>query len=183
MLHVRFERAIDIESNHIYIRIGPCSSSENLLAMPDANIRSITANSQTVDKNRFRDNSTRTGYTFPSTANQYTVDVSFLYPTTVDRLGIVAGANGTNVDTFDVTINQSPEYPQKKGRVGELVLSDANNTSSAVGVTFTIKKTTDGEPPRNIVIYVEGCNQQLPLTKAQVEQGSSTVGSGSYQWP
>lgn len=181
MLHVRLDREIDAESNHIHIRIGPCSSSENLLAAADANIRSITANSQPVDKNRFRDSSSQTGYTFPSTANQYTLDVNFLYPTTVDRLGILTGANGANVDTFDVTINQSPEYPTKTGRVGELVLSNANNTIPAAGVTFTIKKTTDGQPPRNIIIYVEGCNQQLPQTKAQVEQ--STVGSSLYQCP
>lgn len=137
------------------------------------------ANSLPVDRNTFRDNASRIGYTFPSTANQYTIDVNFLYPTTVDRLGILSGVNGTNVDTFDVTINQSPEYPIKSGRVDELVLSNANSTTPATGVTFTIKKTTDGRPPRNIILYAEGCNQQLPQTKAQVEQGSSTVMSSS----
>jgi len=165
--------------NPYYNIARPCPSSENLLATPDANIRSIMANSLPVDRNIFRDNASRIGYTFPSTANQYTIDVNFLYPTTVDRLGILSGLNGTNVDTFDVTINQSPEYPTKSGRVDELVLSNANSTASAAGVTFTIKKTTDGRPPRNIMVYAEGCNQQLPQTKAQVEQGSSTVMSSA----
>lgn len=164
------------------LNIGACPASENLLASADANIRSITTNSQSIDKNLFQ-NSASPGFSFASVANQYTIDVTFLYPTTVDRMGILSARDRTNVDTFDVTINQSPEYPVKSGRVGELVLSNASNTFPATGVTFTIKKTTDGQPPRNIVLYVEGCDQQLPKTKAQVEQGSSTSASSMHQYP
>ena len=145
--------------------------------MPKANILSITANDQSVDKNSFQDNTT-TGFTFPSRANDYSINVNFLYPTTVDRMGILQGKNGTNVDLFDTVLNQSPEYPRKSGRVGELVVSNPSNTQSSAGVTFVITRTTDGQPPRNVVLYIEGCNQVYPSTKAQVESGGTTARSG-----
>jgi hypothetical protein len=153
-----------------------CLSSSNLLATPTTYIRSIVANSKPVDINQFQ-NKTAIGYTFPTKADEYLIDVNFLLPITVDRMGIFAGQNGTNVDSFDVILNQSPEYPEKSGRIGELVLSDANNKGASDGVTFRIQKTTDGSPPKNFIIYIEGCNQHALHTKAQVEPMSTTESS------
>jgi hypothetical protein len=111
-------------------------------------------------------------------ANEYAIDLNFMYLTTVDRMGLVSRSSETNVETYDVILNQSPEYPRQSGRIRELVLSSASNTGSSSGVTFIITKTTDGQPPRNVIPYIEGCNQQFPKTKAQVEETGTTTSSG-----
>ena len=122
------------------------------------------------------------GYTFTISASEYVIAVDFLYPTTVDRVGILSAQSGTNVEAFSVVLDQSPEYPRYEGRVGMPTIVDASNTAQSSGLTYQISRTTDGKPPRNVVIYIEGCNQILPGTKAQVEAQGSTTRAGSFAW-
>ena len=143
-------------------------------------IKSITANGQEVEKKQF-DDKVKTGYTFTAQANQYTIDVNFLFSITIDRVGILKGTNGSNVESYDVILNQSPEFPRKSGQTGELVIANPENKQPSSAVTFVIGKTTDGQPPKNVVLRIEGCDPVLPSTKAQVEQLTTTQSSGIKQ--
>lgn len=103
-------------------------------------------------------------------------------PLIVDNFGISSGIGGTNVEDFDVTLDQLPEYPNYLGRVGSTVLADSLDTDRSNMLTFRINKTNDGQLPRNIIIYIEGCNQTLVPTKAQIEQrGTTPAGKFIYQ--
>lgn len=152
-------------------------SSESLLSTPLNNIRSITVNGQSFDKNLFRDGVSN-GFTFPYYAGQYLIEVNFQFPTTIDRLGILASSSDTNVDIFETILNQNPEYPRQTGRVNEMIVSNASNKLPSVGASFLIVKTNNGQPPKNIALRIEGCNPLLPSTKAQIEQ-STTSSSAS----
>ncbi|CAF4275432.1 unnamed protein product, partial [Rotaria sp. Silwood2] len=156
-----------------------CPKSESLLSVPASYIQSIKANNELVDKNRFQDNTT-TGYTFTSNANEYLITVEFLHSLTVDRMGILQGTSGTNVDAFDVILDQSPDYPEYSGHVGALIVADASDTDRSASLTFRVKATTDGQPPRNVLIYIEGCDSSPLRTKAQVEENSSTTKSAIW---
>jgi hypothetical protein len=68
------------------------------------------------------------------------ITVDFNLPLTVDR----AGLSGTNVDAFDVILDQ----------------------------------TKDGQPPRNVIIHIDGCNFATLATKAQVETRETTTVAG-----
>jgi hypothetical protein len=156
-----------------------CTKNESLLSTPKAYIRSIKANGQPIDITTFQDNTTK-GYTFLSNASDYFITVDFVHPLIVDSMGILQGINGTNVDTFDATLDQSPEYPQYFGDVGSLIQADGTDLDRSSSLTFHINETTDGEPPENVFIYIEGCDLSKEYTKAQVEQRITTTQSGLF---
>ncbi len=110
-----------------------------------------------------------TGLTF-SADEEYVIDVKFLYPTTVDRMGIIRGNLNTNVETYDVTLHKYTKDSTQSGDVNALLVADASDIFPSSGLTFRVTKTSDGEPPKNVVMYIEGCNELLPSTKAQVEE-------------
>lgn len=157
--------------NRIFL-LGACASGESLFTVPDANFRSILANGQVIDKNQFQD-SISSGYTFPNQANQYIIEANLLNPAIIDRAGIIAGTSGSNVDTYDVLLDQLPIYPQLKGSINQLVLADPKSRIPSTGVSFIITKTNDGQPPRNIILRVEGCDKIFLSTKAQIEGTTS----------
>ncbi|CAF4894723.1 unnamed protein product [Rotaria sp. Silwood1] len=156
-----------------------CPNSLSLLSVPESYIQSIKANNELLDKSRFQDNTT-TGYTFTSNANEYLITIEFLHLLTVDRMGILQGTSGTNVDAFDVILDQSPDYPEYSGHVGALIVANASDTDRSASLTYRIKTTTDGQPPRNVLIYIEGCDSSLLRTKAQIEEKSSTTKSAVW---
>lgn len=93
-------------------------------------------------------------------------------------MGILQGIKETNVDAFDIILDHSPEYPEYSGRIGALAVANASDTDRSASVTFRIKTTTDGQPPRNVMIYIEGCDSLKLRTKAQIEERPSTTRSG-----
>jgi len=95
-------------------------------------------------------------------------------------MGILQGINGTNVDTFDATLNQSLEYPQYFGHVGSLIQADGTEVNRSSSLTFHINQTTNGEPPQNVFIYIEGCDSSKVTTKDQVERRITTTQSGLF---
>ena len=96
----------------------------------------------------------------------------------MDRIGIVQRSNPTNVGAYDVTLDQSPEYPLYTGQVGSLIQADGTSPSRSFSVTYRINQTTDGQPPRNVILAIEGCDFSTALTKAQIETRSTTTVSG-----
>jgi hypothetical protein len=104
--------------------------------------------------------------------------VNFILPLTVDSATILPGINGTNVDAFDVILDQSPEYPLYSGNVGSMILADSTSLTKSASLTFRINKTKDNQPPKNVIIYIEGCNISTLHTKAQVEIPDTTTQSG-----
>lgn len=159
---------------------GLCPTSVNLFSTPRSYISSIRANDVLVDVNNFQD-STTTGYTFPRSASSYTIVVEFILPLLVDRLGIVQRLNPTNVDAYDVTLDKSPEYPMYPGRIGSLIQVEATDTGRSFSVTYRIHQTRDGQPPRNIILAIEGCEFSTAVTKAQIETRSTTTVSGKLR--
>ncbi|CAF0925338.1 unnamed protein product [Rotaria sordida] len=156
-----------------------CPDSVSLLSAPESYIQSIKADTEVINKDKFQDITT-TGYTFPSNATKYSITVEFRQPLTVDRMGILQGTNGTNVDVFHVILNQSPERSKYSGHVGELIVANTSDTDQSARLTFHIKNTTDGQPPRNVLIYIEGCNFSTLQTKAQIEEQGSTTKSATW---
>jgi hypothetical protein len=106
------------------------------------------------------------------------ITVDFNLPLTVDRAGILPGLIGTNVDAFDVILDQSPEYPLYSGHVGSLIQMDSANAGRSASLTFRINQTKDGQPPRNVIIHIDGCNFATLATKAQVETRETTTVAG-----
>ena len=95
-------------------------------------------------------------------------------------MGILQGINRTNVDKFTVILDQSPEYPEYSGHVGTLIVANANDTDQSISLTFKINTTNDDQPPRNVVIYIEGCISTTVRTKAQIEQIVTSSKSGLF---
>lgn len=127
--------------------------------------------------NIFQDN-TAIGYTFPSVASDYTITVDFTVPLIVDGFGILPGIGGTNVGNFSVQLDQEPEFPEYSGPAGSILLTNASDTAKSSRITFDITNTTNGLPPTNIIIYIQGCNQTTLSTKAQIELRGTTVQAG-----
>lgn len=160
------------------IILGLCPTGINLFSSPRSYIRSIRANNVALDVNSFQDNTTG-GYTFPRSARDYSITVEFNLPLLVDRFAIVQRSNPTNVDAYDVTLDQSPEYPIYAGRIGSLSQADSTDTDRSFSLTFRINQTSDGQPPRNVILYIEGCDFTTVVTKAQIESATTTTISGS----
>ena len=157
--------------------LGLCPTSINLFSSPRSYIRTIRANNVALDINSFQDNTT-IGYTFPRSARDYTITVEFILPLLVDRFAIVQRSNPTNVGAYDVTIDRSPEYPMYAGRVGSLIQSGPTDTDRSFSLTFRVNQTTDGQPPRNVILFIEGCDFTTAVTKAQIESRTTTTISG-----
>lgn len=159
--------------------LGICPTGVNLFSSPRSYIRAIRANNVAVELNSFQDNTT-TGYTFPRSARDYSITVDFILPLLVDRFGIIQRSNPTNVDAYDVTVDQSPEYPLYMGRVRSLVQADPTDTDRSFSLTFRVNQTIDGQPPRNVILFIEGCDFTTAVTKAQIESRTSTTVSGKW---
>ncbi|CAF1225499.1 unnamed protein product, partial [Adineta ricciae] len=155
-----------------------CPDPHNLLTKPSDYIRSVKANNAAVDRDLFKDDVT-TGYTFPTKANSYSILVEFSTPLTVDRMGILPGTGGTNVNDFVATLDQSPDYPEYPGQAGTLIQTDADNKQRSYTIQFDIAKTADGSPPKNVRLYIDGCNPLRIVTKAQIEADGTTTKSAS----
>jgi hypothetical protein len=53
---------------------------------------------------------------------------------------------------------------------------NGTNMDKSAALTFRINQTNDGQPPKNVIIHIHGCNFGTAATKAQVEStGTSTI--------
>ena len=104
--------------------------------------------------------------------------MEFSTPLTVDRMGILPGTGGTNVNDFVATLDQSPDYPEYPGQAETLIQADADSKQRSYTIQFDIAKTADGSPPKNVRLYIDGCNPLRLVTKAQIEADGTTTKSG-----
>jgi hypothetical protein len=74
-------------------------------------------------------------------------------------VGIIQGMTPTNVDTFDVILNQDKKTATYSGQVGTLITTNPTDITPSNSLAFRIKTTNnDQAAPRNVIIYIEGCN-------------------------
>ena len=151
-----------------------CPTSENLLSDSKTYIRSIKANGVSLNVSIF-DNSSSHGYTFPSSASSYSITVNFAQPLLVDR----AGLSSSNVQAYNFTLDQSPEYPTYSGQINSSVYTDGTDLDKSASITFEFQQTNDQQPPTNVRLRIHGCDMTTLATKAQIEVRETSTAASS----
>jgi hypothetical protein len=127
----------------------------------------------TSDSNVIVDNTINLGAQGVNFQSNVPITITVLFSCSIQMMYMCITGPGTNVGSFSYTLQDIYNNPVASGPVNligsnQCVPRPLDIASSATQLVITISQTTNGQPPRNVVLDLQGCYVSTVSRKYQL---------------